>query len=118
MNIHVSLIYAERKIMFYKVIKNKQVIDALDKLVYVRYQLKHKILLMCDEAQAEGILSSDRKVAWHIRTLKRFPTDDFDTVTIEEIDEYEYRRLKLLHVLTPEEIIDEYTKQLIERGIL
>lgn len=102
----------------WKVIKNKKVIDVLDRLVYVRYQIKNKTLLLCDESEAEGILSSDGKHAYHTITLRKFPVDIYDSAEIEEIDIYEYERLKTLHVKTPEEIIDDYTRELIERGIL
>ena len=102
----------------WKVIKNRKVIDVLDRLVYVRYQIKNKTLLLCDESEAEGVLSSDGKHAYHTISLRKFSVDIFDSVDIEAIDIYEYERLKTLHVKTPEEIIDNYTRELIERGIL
>lgn len=102
----------------WKVIKNKKVIDVLDRIVYVRYQIKNNALLLCDISEAEGILSSDGNHAYHTISLRKFPVDIFDSVDIEEIDIYEYKRLKVLHVKTPEEIIDDYTRELIGRDIL
>lgn len=103
--------------MYYKVIKNKQVVDVIDRLVYVKYQLKHKILLMCPEAEAQGILSSDGRYAWHTSTLLRFPVDIYPTVTIEEIDKVEYDRLKILNLKTPEQIAEAVLAELMERGV-
>lgn len=103
---------------FYKVIKNRQVIDVLDKLVYVKYQLKHNILLLCEESEAQGILSSNGEYAWHTPTLLKFPIDIFDTVTVEEIDEYEFNRLKLFNLKSPEEIAESILLELMERGVI
>lgn len=104
--------------MYYKVIKDGKVIDVLDRLVYVRYQHKHNRMLLCPIERAEAILSSDRKYAWHINSLLMIPVDGYDTVEIQEIDVYEYNKLKCLNCKSPEEIIKEYTLQLIEGGIL
>ena len=41
-----------------------------------------------------------------------------NTVNLEEIDVYEYNQLKILNLKTPEEIIDAYTKSLIDGGVL
>ena len=102
--------------MFYKVIKNKNVIDVLSSIQYVKFQLKHKILLRCDDAQ--GILSSTGDTAYHLPSLNPFPVDLFATVTLEEITEYEYNQLKLAHCMSPEEIIDRYTMSLLEQGVI
>lgn len=104
--------------MYYKVIKDGKVIDVLDRLVYVRYQHKHNRMLLCPIERAEAILSSDRKHAWHENSLLMIPVDGYDTVELEEISKYEYDQLKCLNLKTPQEIIKEYTLQLIEGGIL
>lgn len=104
--------------MAYKVIKNKKVIDLLPKLVFVKYQLKHNILLLCDEKEAQGILSSDGNTAYHISTLLPFPVDTFDSVSVEEIDQREYERLKAFHMQTPEEVAEAVLLDLMERGVL
>lgn len=103
---------------YFKVIKNREVIDALDGLRFVKYQIRNKTLLLCKEEEAEGILSSDGTSAYHTTTLRKFPVDIYPVVTIEEIDRYEYDRLITLHCKTPEQIIDDYTRELIERGLL
>ena len=104
--------------MYWKVIKNNKVIDVLDNLIYLKWQDKHKIMVLSDEDEAQAILSSDQNTIWHEETLYKIPVDGYDTVSIEEIDEYEYKQLKMLNYKTPSEIIDAYTLSLIEGGIL
>ena len=107
--------------MFYKVMKNDRVIDVLENLSYVKYQKKHDMMVSCDQSDAQGIISSDGQYIWHINWLYRFPEEAqgrYDTVVLEEIDEYEYKQLRVLNMKTPEEIIDEYTLLLIEGGKL
>lgn len=104
--------------MFYKVIKDKKVIDALSSLCYVKYQLKHKILLHCREEDAEGILSSTKDTAYHLSSLNPFPVDRFATVELEEITEHEFNQLVKNHCMSADEIIDRYTASLFEQGVL
>lgn len=104
--------------MYYKVLKNNKVIDVLDKLVFLKYQTKHKIMVLCSESDAQAILSSDENTIWHETTLYNIPVDGYDTVVLQEIDEYEYKQLKMLNGKTPEEIIDAYTLSLIVEGVL
>lgn len=104
--------------MYYKVLKNDKVIDVLDKLVFVKYQKKHNIMIGCLEHEAQAIVSSDGEHVWHINGLYRIPIDGYDTVTIEEIDEYEYRQLKVLNMKSPEEIVDETILMLLEEGVI
>ena len=104
--------------MYYKVIKNNRVIDVLDKLIYLKYQSKHKIMVLCGEDDAQAILSSDKNSIWHEVTLYQIPIEGYDTVRIEEIDEYEYKRLKMLNLESPEAIIDSFVLSLIEEGII
>ena len=104
---------------YYKVIYKQRVIDVLSELRYVRYQLKHKHLLLCDFEDAEGILSSDSLTAYHTYEVpNKFPVDIFPTVSLEEITEIEYNRMVHLQGMTPEQIIDDYTAQLIEMGVI
>ena len=104
--------------MYYKVIKNNKVIDVLDRLVFVKYQNKHGIMVACDESESQAIISSDGEYIWHVAGLYRIPVDGYDTVDLVEIDENEYRQLKILNLKTVEEIIDEYTLLLINGGVL
>lgn len=104
--------------MYYKVIKNDKVIDVLDNLVYLKWQDKHKIMVLCDENEAQAILSSDNESIWHEATMHKVPVDGFETVQIVEIDEFEYKQLKMLNGKTPQEIIDNFVLELLVNNII
>ena len=106
--------------MYYKVLKNNKVIDVLDKLIYLKYQPKHKIMVLSDENEAQAILSSKKNTIWHEKSLYRVPTDElkFDTVELIEIDKYEYEQLKMLNGQTPEESIDAFVTFLLDKNIV
>lgn len=104
--------------MYYKVIKNDKVIDVLDKLTYLKWQPKHKIMVLSSEDEAQAILSSDKNTIWHERTLYNIPVGGYDTVDLVEIGEYEYKQLKVLNGKTPQEILEEYTLLLISEGVI
>ena len=104
--------------MYYKVLLNGRVIDALDHLSFVRYQSKHNIMVNCSENDAQGIISSDGSHVWHVDGYYLIPSPEYDTVSLEEIDKYEYEQLKALGGKTPEAIIDAYTLSLIQGGLL
>lgn len=104
--------------MYYKVLKDNKVIDVLDHLSFVKYQEKHNIMVSCVKEEAQAILSSDGEYVWHIYGLYNLPVDGYDTVEIQEINQYEYNQLKILNGKTIEEVIDAYTKSLIDGGVL
>lgn len=104
--------------MYYKVIKNNKVIDVLDNLIYLKWQDKHKTMILSDENEAQAILSSDKETIWHEETLYKIPVSGYDTVKLIEIDKYEYKKLKMLNGKTAEEIIDAYTLELLNGGVL
>ena len=79
--------------MYYKVIKNNEVVDILRNINYIKYQEKHKILILCDNKEAQAVLSSDGKCGWHIEGLYNFPLDNTE-YEIVEITEFEYEKLK------------------------
>ena len=104
--------------MYYKVIKDNKVIDVLDNLIYLKYQPKHKIMVLSDIDEAQAILSSDKNTVWHERTLYNVPVDGYETVELVEIRKDEYQQLKVLNMKTPEQIIDEYNLLLLEMGVI
>ena len=104
--------------MFYKVLKDNKVIDVLDNLVYLKWQPKHKIMVLCGENDAQAILSSDQNTIWHEKTLYNIPVDGYETVELIKIDEHEHKQLKMLNLKTPEEIIDCFVLSLLEDNIL
>lgn len=104
--------------MYYKVLKNNKVIDVLDKLVYLKYQPKHKMMVLCGEDFAEAILSSSKDDIWHVKGFYKVPVDGFETVELEEINEFEFKQLRMLNGKTPEQIADELILDLINNGII
>lgn len=104
--------------MYYKVLKNDKVIDVLDRLNFVKYQPKHEIMVACAKNEAQAIVSSDGNDIWHVRGLYSIPVGGYETVELANIDEFEYRQLKVLNMKSPEAIIDEYNLLLLEMGVL
>lgn len=104
--------------MYYKILKNGKIIDAVARLQYVRAPAESKRVLLCSCAEASGILSEDGTKIWHLEGFYPFQVGDYETVEIRPIEEKEYHQIKALNGSTPEEIIDEYTLYLIEEGLL
>ena len=104
--------------MYYKVLKDNKVIDVLDHLTFVKYQQKHKIMIACLKSEAQAIISSDGEHIWHVKGLYHIPIDGYDTVELIEINENEYKQLKIFNCKSIEQLIDEYTLQLLEGGLL
>lgn len=104
--------------MFYKVMKNNKVIDVLDDLIYLKWDSKHKIMVLTDEVDAQAILSSDKNTIWHEKSLYDVPVDGYESVSVEPIDEYEYKQLKMLNGKTPEQIVDEVVLYLLQNNII
>ena len=90
----------------------------MDNLIYLKWEPKHKIMVLSDENEAQAILSSDGNTVWHEKTLYRVPVEGFDTVELVEIDVHEYKQLKVLNMKSPEQIIDEYNLLLLEMGVI
>lgn len=106
--------------MYYKVIKDNKVIDVLDHLTYLKWQPKNKIMLLSDEGEAQAILASDNNTVWHVEGFYDLPVESgvYEIVSIKEIDEHEYKQLKMLNLSTPEEIIDSFVFSLLENEII
>lgn len=75
--------------MYYKVLKDEKVVDVLKYIFYVKYQEENNILILCEKEEAQGILSSSGRIAWHIDGLYKSPWDDY-VYKIVEISKYEY----------------------------
>lgn len=74
----------------YKVIQNNEIIDVLDKLHYVWRNPRNGVLLSCDARHSQGVISYDGSTIYSIGDkLTEYPT-----VTLEEIDADEYKRLR------------------------
>lgn len=105
--------------MYYKVMKDNKVIDVLDQLIYLKYQPKHKIMVLTSEDDAQAILGSDKNTIWHERTLYNIPVEnDYDVVDLVEISKFEYDKLRVLNLKKPQEIVDETILYLLENNII
>lgn len=104
--------------MYYKVIKNNKVIDVLDNLIYLKWEPKHKIMVLSDEDHGQAILSSSKDDIWHVKGFYKIPVNGYETVELEEISEFEYKQLRVLNMRSPESIIDEYNLLLLEMGVI
>ena len=102
--------------MYYKVVKDDKIIDVLDRLIYLKYQAKHNTMLLCNLDEAQAILSSDEETLWHEESLYDIPVPGYSTVRIEEIDEYDYKRLKAFNGRTVEDVIDNAVVEIIVNG--
>lgn len=104
--------------MYYKVIKDNKVIDVLDHLIYLKWQQKNKIMLLTDENDAQAILASNGNTIWHVEGFYDLLVEGYDTVKLVEISQFEYEKLKMLNLNTPEEIIDAFVMYLLEENII
>lgn len=106
--------------MFYKVLKDNKVIDVLDHLTYLKWQEKNKIMLLSGLDEAQAILGSDGNTIWHVEGLYDLPLSagKYDTVKIVEINEFEFKQLKMLNGSTPEEIVDSVMLYLLDNNII
>ena len=106
--------------MFYKVLKNNKVIDVLDHLTYLKWQERNKIMLLSDLDEAQAILGSDGNTIWHVEGLYDLPAEagNYDVVSVQEINQFEYKQLRMLNLSTPEEIIDAFVISLLEENII
>ena len=105
--------------MYYKILNNdNKVVDVLHQLIFLRWDPKHNIMMICEERLAQGVLSSDGDKCWHIDGMYYVPVDGYTAMQLVEIDKDEYQRLQMLNGKTPEEIIDNYTLYLINEGVL
>lgn len=104
--------------MYYKVLKNNKVIDVLDNLIYLKYEPKHKIMVLSGIDEAQAILSSGKDDIWHVKGFYNVPVGGYDCVDLVEIDKYEYEQLRVLNLKNPQEIVDSVILSLLESGII
>lgn len=103
---------------YYKVICNRKTVDTIaGDFRFVKYQLKHKIVLLCPENEAEGIIADSGNI-YHTSSCLPFPINDYPTASIEEITKAEYEQLYRLCNKTAEEIMEDFMTDLIKRGVI
>jgi len=91
--------------MFYKIIKDRTIVDAMETITYVRQNIRNKVIIACPREICNGIVSSDGTVFWHLEGQPQFIEGSFETVRIVEIEENEYNEIKA--VLTDEQIAED-----------
>ena len=87
--------------MYFKVVKNNNIIDVLSQLIHVRFQERNSIVIKTNTKEtAMGVLSSDRTRIYHTNYMAEFPKDkygnylvEFENVEISEISEETYNEL-------------------------
>lgn len=100
--------------MFLKIVKGSTVVDAVQKLTYVRQNPRNKTIIMSEPEFANGIVSSDGSVIWHLEGLPEFSSGNYETVVAIEVCEDEYNSIiKQLYageeVSEPEEVRKQLT---------
>lgn len=81
--------------MFYKILMDGVIVDALKNPRYVKWQERNKMLLSIGfPEKAGGILSSDGSTAYHLDGLPEIPVDGIPTVSMVEISEEEYLTIR------------------------
>jgi len=78
----------------FKIRKGNTIVDAVENLNYVRQNPRNKMIIASTPEFANGILSNDQTVIWHLDGLAPFIDGDFDTVVAVEIGEEEYKTIR------------------------
>lgn len=78
--------------MYYKIVSDGLIVDACDGMRFVRWQERNRMMLSCDEAGADGILTSDGSTVYLIEG--GLVMDGYATATYEEITQEEYEELR------------------------
>lgn len=81
--------------MFYKIIYNRIVIDAISEPRWVIWIGQRKQFMLTDKSTANGVVSSDCSEVYHIEGKKSFDkrTEKSKTVSVRMIDESEYHAI-------------------------
>jgi hypothetical protein len=77
----------------FKVVENGQIIDVLENLKFVKCLPRTKKIIVVDERQANGIMSSNNNEIYHLFGTPFTFEDKKRTVHFESIDLEEYEKL-------------------------
>lgn len=81
--------------MLYKILLDGMIVDVIDGKNFVKYQERNDLILLSEESEAFGILSSDSSTIWHLEGLLDPPAGrEFKTVRAIEITEEEAEELR------------------------
>lgn len=78
----------------YKIVLGSSIIDVVDDLVFVCYDTIAKSMMRCKKKDAQGILSSDSGVIWHLDGYPEFGVDGYETVSAISISATEGQQLR------------------------
>lgn len=78
----------------YKIVLGSSIIDVVDELVFVHYDTRAKRMMRCKKKDAQGILSSDSGVIWHLNGYPEFGVDGYETVSAISISVTEGLQLR------------------------
>lgn len=76
---------------YYKIMADNVVVDVNNE--FLRYQQKHKVMLVCRPEEAQFVWSSDHQEIWRVEWLNDIPEElegRYNTVKAIEITEKEY----------------------------
>lgn len=65
----------------YKITVGSTIVDVVDELIFVRYDSRCKMMMRCDKQEAQGILSEDSSIIWHLAGYPPFGIDGYQTAT-------------------------------------
>lgn len=106
--------------MYYKILMDGVIVDALHDPVYVRWQERNGIFIVArDIAKACGIVSSDGSAIYHITGMSEIPVEGYATADMAEVSEEKYLTLRqqldegqqIIEPETPEEDAEETQEQ-------
>lgn len=67
-------------------------VEKIDEPMYIKWQEKHKALLLCPEKEAQGILSVNGKSKYQLENKEQIPSGE-ELLVASFIDEYDYELL-------------------------
>ena len=76
--------------MYYKIISDGLIVDACSELNYVRWQERNRLFLSCEQAGADGFVSSDGSQIYLLENtadIEDLPHATFTEITLEEYTE-------------------------------
>ena len=80
--------------MYYKLLSEGQIVDAVETLEFVRYQKRNGIFLICGEKQAQAVIGFDGEKIWLLEEPEEGLLAGYPVVTYEEIGEIEYLAIR------------------------
>ncbi len=90
--------------MMYKLISDDYVVDLLHKLTYIKFLKGTTKKTITDKTNADAVLGSDNKTVYVLQGRYSPVGSTYKTVTVHEIDKFEYDKLSQL-MLMPTKIV-------------